>query len=56
MNRINLDNIRRNKEFIERFGLEQKDEFILLGQGEYNINYILIQNLIMKTSTENSHR
>ena len=40
MNKINLDNIRRNKDFIERFGLEQKEEFILLGQGEYNINYI----------------
>ena len=40
MNRIDLDNIRRNKDFIERFGIDDKEEFSLLGQGEYNINYI----------------
>lgn len=40
MNRIDLDNIRRNKDFIERFNMENNEEFTLLGQGEYNINYI----------------
>lgn len=40
MNRIDLDNIRRNKDFIERFGIDDREEFSLLGQGEYNINYI----------------
>ena len=40
MNRIDLDSIRRNKDFIERFDIENNEEFTLLGQGEYNINYI----------------
>lgn len=40
MNRINLDNIRRNKDFIDRFDIDDREEFSLLGQGEYNINYI----------------
>lgn len=40
MNTIDLDNIRRNKDFIDRFGIEDKEDFSLLGQGEYNINYI----------------
>ena len=57
MNKINLDNIRRNKDFIERFGLEQKEEFILLGQGEYNINYIFNsksydERLVLRIATD----
>jgi 2-phospho-L-lactate guanylyltransferase len=40
MNRINLDNIKRNKDFMEKYGIDNKEEFSLLGQGEYNINYI----------------
>ncbi len=40
MNRINLDSLRKDKGFIERFGIEDKEEFSVLGQGEYNINYI----------------
>ncbi|HSH36548.1 aminoglycoside phosphotransferase family protein [Schnuerera sp.] len=40
MNRIDIDNIRRNKDFTERFGIDDREEFSLLGQGEYNINYI----------------
>lgn len=40
MNKINLDNLRKDKDFIERFGLEDKEEFSILGHGEYNINYI----------------
>lgn len=40
MSKIELDNIRNNKDLIERFGIEENEEFSLLGQGEYNINYI----------------
>jgi len=40
MNSIDLDNIRKNQDFIDRFGLEEKEEFSLLGHGEYNINYV----------------
>ena len=40
MNRIDLDNIRKNIDFIEKFGLEEGEEFSLIGQGEYNINYV----------------
>lgn len=40
MNKIDLDNIRRNKDFIKRFGIDNEEEFSLLGKGEYNINYI----------------
>ena len=39
MNRIDLDNIQKNIDFRERFGIEDYEEFTLLGQGEYNINY-----------------
>ncbi|TJX12889.1 aminoglycoside phosphotransferase family protein [Tissierella creatinini] len=39
MSKLDLNNIRKNKDFIDRFGLEDED-FSLLGQGEYNINYI----------------
>ncbi len=39
MSKIELDNIRNNKDFMERFEMEDK-VFTLLGQGEYNINYI----------------
>lgn len=40
MNEIDLNNIKTNKEFSARFGMEYNDDFVLLGQGEYNINYI----------------
>ncbi|MGO1469859.1 MAG: phosphotransferase [Tissierella sp.] len=40
MNRICLDKLRRDKFFIERFGIGYNKEFSILGQGEYNINYI----------------
>lgn len=40
MNRIDVDSIRRDRDFIERFGIDDGEEFALLGQGEYNINYI----------------
>lgn len=40
MNRMDVDRIRRNQEFVERFGIDDGEEFSLLGQGEYNINYI----------------
>ena len=39
MNKINLQSIRKDADFIERFGLSAAEEFVLLGQGEYNINY-----------------
>ncbi len=40
MNKISLDNLRKDKDFMDRFGIEGKKEFSILGQGEYNINYI----------------
>ncbi len=40
MSKIDVDNIRKSKVFIDRFGIEADEEFSLLGQGEYNINYI----------------
>lgn len=40
MNRINLENIIRDREFTEKFGPDKEEGFNLLGQGEYNINYI----------------
>lgn len=39
MIRIDLENIRKNKKFIEKFGLEEGEDFQPLGHGEYNINY-----------------
>lgn len=39
MSKIDLDNIIKNKDFKARFGIEDED-FSLLAQGEYNINYI----------------
>lgn len=40
MKRINLKNLNTDKGFLDRFGLEDLDGFSILGQGEYNINYI----------------
>lgn len=40
MCRISLNKIRKDKKFIDKFGIEENEEFLLLGQGEYNINYI----------------
>lgn len=40
MNTVNLRNIRQDRNFIEKFGLEEGEDFKLLGHGEYNINYI----------------
>jgi fructosamine-3-kinase len=40
MQKINLNNIKNNSDFRERFGMDETDEFVLLGHGEYNINYI----------------
>ncbi len=39
MNRLSLDNLKKDKDFLERFGIEDEEEFSILGQGEYNINY-----------------
>ena len=57
MNRISLDNIRRDKDFIDRFGLDDKEGFYLLGQGEYNINYIFYsraynKKLVLRIATD----
>lgn len=40
MNRLCLYKLRTDKSFIEKFGIEDNEEFFILGQGEYNINYI----------------
>lgn len=40
MNIINLDNIKKDKRFKKKFAIDDCEGFVLLGQGEYNINYI----------------
>lgn len=40
MNKIDINNIVKDKEFVERFGV-YSDTVRLLGQGEYNINYTI---------------
>lgn len=40
MNKLDIDRIRNDKDFIDRFDIDDLEEFSLLGQGEYNINYI----------------
>lgn len=40
MKKIDLVNIRKNINFINKFDIDEHEEFALLGQGEYNINYI----------------
>lgn len=55
MNRINLDKIKEDREFIDRF--EPEGDFTLLGQGEYNINYIFKsktyeEDLILRIAVE----
>lgn len=57
MNRINLDKLREDKDFIKRFGIDDREEFSLLGQGEYNINYIFNskaygEKLVLRIATD----
>ncbi|OLS02766.1 phosphotransferase family protein [Tissierella creatinophila] len=40
INNINLDNIKKDKNFLKKIGIDSNEEFRLLGQGEYNINYL----------------
>ena len=40
MNRISLNNLKRDKNFMDRFDIEEEKGFSVLGRGEYNINYI----------------
>ncbi len=40
MNRIDLNNFKKDENFMDRFDMEEKIGFSVLGQGEYNINYI----------------
>ncbi|MFA5523097.1 MAG: aminoglycoside phosphotransferase family protein [Tissierellales bacterium] len=40
MTRINLDNLKKDKDFKEIFGIDDREQFSMLGQGEYNINYL----------------
>ncbi|NLK42807.1 MAG: aminoglycoside phosphotransferase family protein [Tissierellia bacterium] len=54
MSKIHIDNIIKDKDFIERFDLE---EIQLLGQGEYNINYLFYsrvynKKLILRIATD----
>lgn len=56
MYKINLDKIKNNKDFIEKFELGQEG-FSLLGQGEYNINYIFYSKkyknkLVLRIATD----
>lgn len=39
MNNIDLYKIRKDRDFIERFGIENEEDFVLIASGEYNINY-----------------
>ena len=40
MNRIDLNNFKKDENFMDRFDMEEKIGFSVLGRGEYNINYI----------------
>lgn len=48
MHGISLENIKRDKKLIEKFGISSKEEFNLLGFGEYNINYTFNSNVYNK--------
>lgn len=57
MKRINLKNLNKDKNFLDRFGLENTDGFSILGQGEYNINYIFYsktygRKLVLRIATD----
>ena len=54
---IQLDKIKRDKDFIEGFGIDENENFHLLGQGEYNINYIFYsrtynRKLVLRIATD----
>ena len=57
MNRINLENITKDINFRNTFGVDNDTHFSLLGQGEYNINYIFHskihnKNLVIRIATD----
>ena len=56
MNKIEIENIRRNRNFSQAFG-QVIGDFHLLGQGEYNINYLFYskkygQDLVLRVATD----
>lgn len=57
MCRISLSKILKDKDFTYKFGIEENEEFVLLGQGEYNINYLFIsknynKKLVLRIATD----
>ncbi len=56
MDKINIKNIINNSEFVNLFGIDENTEFKILGQGEYNINYIFYspvysEKLVLRIAT-----
>lgn len=54
---IDLSNIKKDRFFLEKFEIEESEKFNLLGQGEYNINYIFSskvydKKLVLRVSTD----
>jgi len=57
MNRINLDNFKKDENFMDRFDIEEEKGFSILGRGEYNINYIFYsgtynKQLVLRIATD----
>lgn len=57
MNKIGLDNVKEDKEFKAGFDIVNETGFTLLGQGEYNINYIFSskshnRRLVLRIATD----
>lgn len=57
MNKLCIDKLKTDENFIEQFGIEDNEEFSLLGQGEYNINYIFnsrtySKKLVIRVATD----
>lgn len=57
MNKISLNNLKKDKDFIKKFGIDSEEVFTILGQGEYNINYIFYsktynKKLVLRIATD----
>ena len=57
MNRIDLNNFKKDENFMNRFDMEGEKGFSILGQGEYNINYFFDsktynKQLILRIATD----
>lgn len=57
MNRINLNSLKKDENFMDRFDIEEEKGFSILGRGEYNINYIFYsktynEQLVLRIATD----